>query len=291
MKLNVPGGARLRWFAAGAIVAAVFAGVSLGQAGATVGSGVRNVYVPMTPCRLVDTRPAPDNVGPRSAPLGQADTYTIDALPPVGGCPIPATATALQLNVTAVATVLTYLSIWPGNVAKPANGSSLNPAPGAPPTPNAVTTGLSPAGRFNIFNLKGSVNVVIDVVGYYDDHNFDDRYYPRADADAATAVAIQQAQPKLAFPGTATSIPANQCIYVFAYGVGSDPAAGQMVTGYITDSVGGRVPSINNDTIFLPGTVFKTSQGGTIGYVEVCNPSASAKALPSGWKLVSALKP
>jgi hypothetical protein len=46
-------------------------------------------------------------------------------------------------------------------------------------------------------------------------------------------------------------------------------------------------PSINNATVFLPGTVFKTSQGGTIGFVEVCNPTSSAKALPQGWKLIT----
>ena len=76
----------------------------------------------------------------------------------------------------------------------------------------------------------------------------------------------------------ARSIPANQCIYVFAFGVGAAGDAGKIVTGYITDSGGvNPPPSINNLTVFLPGTIFKTSQGGTIGFVEVCNPTTEAK--------------
>ena len=57
-----------------------------------------------------------------------------------------------------------YLTIWPDQVAQP-NASSLNPSPGQPPIPNAVTTPLSGAGRFNVFNYSGSVQVIaIDLV-------------------------------------------------------------------------------------------------------------------------------
>lgn len=46
------------------------------------------------------------------------------------------------------------------------NSSSLNPVPGQPPTPNAVTTELAPNGRFEVHNLRGHVHVIIDVNGY-----------------------------------------------------------------------------------------------------------------------------
>jgi len=68
--------------------------------------------------------------------------------------------------VTAVdASAPTFLTIWPdGN--RPL-ASNLNPFPGEPPTPNAVSTSLSPSGTFNIYNLAGSVDVIVDVSGYY----------------------------------------------------------------------------------------------------------------------------
>lgn len=276
-------------------LAVLVGGLSLRPASATVGSGSRTTYVGITPCRLVDTRQAPATVGPRSSPLGTDDTYVVDALPPSGGCPVPATATALQLNVTATdASAATFLTIWPSDAVRP-NASSLNPAGGQGAVPNAVTTVLSADGRFSIFNAFGSVNVIVDVVGYFDDVDFDDRYYPRAEADAATAAAIASAAetPMVYNQGTAMDIAPFQCIDVLATG-GALPSAeaGKLVTGYITDAGGvNPPPSINNATVFRPGVVFKTSQSGAVGYVEVCNPTSQPKALPQGWKLIASVKP
>ena len=270
-------------------VIAVVGFLSVVPVDATVSSGTRTTFVPITPCRLVDTRPAPTTIGPRSVPLGTNDTYVVDALPPAGGCPIPSTASVLQLNVTASdPTANTFLTIWPSNVPRP-NASSLNPRAGQGAVPNAVTTAMSPDGRFSVFNESGSVNVIVDIVGYYDDHDFDDRYYPRAQADAATAAAIDAATPSWVQPGTAMSLPAGRCIFVFAYGIGADTDAGKIVSGYIVDAANNRIPSINNATAILPGTVFKTSQGGTIGNIELCNPTGQPKSLPQGWKVIALL--
>ena len=57
-------------------------------------------------------------------------------------------------------------------------------------TPNAVTTGLSADGKFDIANGIGTVDVVVDVVGYYTDHNHDDRYYTEAEIDLKTMFAV-----------------------------------------------------------------------------------------------------
>ena len=46
---------------AAAVAASVVCG-SLMSASASIDSGDRSVYVPITPCRVMDTRPAPDNV-------------------------------------------------------------------------------------------------------------------------------------------------------------------------------------------------------------------------------------
>ncbi len=63
----------------------------------------------------------------------------------------------------------TFLRLWPADGAQPTT-SNLNPVPGQPPTPNMVNVGLSATGDFSVLNRFGTVDVIIDVVGYYDDH-------------------------------------------------------------------------------------------------------------------------
>jgi hypothetical protein len=84
---------------------------------------------------------------------------------------IPEGATGLSLNVTAVgATQATFVTLWPTGSALPTT-SNLNPLPGQGPTPNATMTGLSGDGQFDIYNAYGSVDMIVDVVGYYTDHH------------------------------------------------------------------------------------------------------------------------
>lgn len=145
-------------------------------ASANVSSGERPVLIQITPCRVADTRPG-GTVGPRSTPLGSGDTHTIDVQQDGTDCTgkVPADASAVALNVTSIgATKQSFLTIWPGGTRPLA--SSLNPAPGEPPTPNAVTAGLSVDQDFKIYNDVGAVNVVVDITGYYVDHDHDDRY-------------------------------------------------------------------------------------------------------------------
>ncbi|BAN01116.1 hypothetical protein [Ilumatobacter coccineus] len=189
--------ARLRPIATGLalLTAGTFVGISSQQfAGADVTSGDRPVLVPIEPCRLADTRPAPNQVGPRAVPLGAGDVHTVDAQQQGTPCTdeIPADATALSLNVTALgATEFSYLTIWSGG-DRPLT-ASLNPAPGQPPVPNAVTAELSVDQEFEIYNNAGTVDVVIDVNGYYADHNHDDRYMTRPELDELVDEAIQSA--------------------------------------------------------------------------------------------------
>ena len=176
---------RTRWAAVGAAVAISLGAGGIGITHATTSSGPRAIYTPINPCRLADLRPAPDTVGPRTAGLGPDKDYTLDGWGAVGNCTLPTGTSGLALNVTAVgATAPTFLRLWPANGTLPAT-SNLNPIPGQPPTPNAVNVGLSPAGKFNVSNRFGTVNVIIDVVGIYDDHNHDDRYYQKSEVDSA----------------------------------------------------------------------------------------------------------
>ncbi|MEO1058620.1 MAG: hypothetical protein AAFY28_17070 [Actinomycetota bacterium] len=166
---------------------------------ATIDAGERPVLININPCRITDTR-GPDNIGPRSTAIGAGETYTISAHGTNGNCQLPSTATALSLNVTAVgATEQTNVRVFPAGGALP-TASNLNPSPGSPPVPNAVTVGLSSDGEFNVFNFNGQVDLVIDVSGFYEDHNHDDRYYTkdetytRAEVDAAIDETYTQAE-------------------------------------------------------------------------------------------------
>jgi len=165
-----------------AIVSVLAGGAGLmGSASASTDPSA-SAFVPVSPCRLFDTRPE-FQVGSRATPLGANESHTVSATGASGDCNLPAGISAVTLNVTAVgATAPTFLTVYPADVTRP-DASHLNPSPGQPPTPNAVNTGVSPDGRFAVYNLAGQVHVFADVVGYFVEHDHDDRYYTKSQAD------------------------------------------------------------------------------------------------------------
>ena len=125
-----------------------------------LGPSVASGLVSMTPLRIFDTR---DGTGGRTGPLGEAETWTFGLAGQFG---IPADATAVAWNLTAVdATKPTYVTVWPGGTMRPAS-SNLNPVPGAA-TPNLVVGQIGPAGSLSMFNNAGSVHLIADLVGYF----------------------------------------------------------------------------------------------------------------------------
>ena len=179
---------RSRMVAVGAVVAASLASGGLMTASAAVSSGERAVFVPITPCRVMDTRPAPATVGSRSTPLGAAQTHTISVLGANGNCTIPNDAVGLSLNVTAVGpTQDSYLTVFPSGAVQP-TASNLNYSANQAPVPNAVTSDIGVDGKISFFNSAGSVNLLADIVGYFVDHNHDDRYFTKAQVDASLAL-------------------------------------------------------------------------------------------------------
>jgi hypothetical protein len=153
--------------------------------GADVSSGDRSVLVPVVPARLLDTRPGSPTVDGQfqaGGKLGAAQTLNLTV---AGRGGVPADATAVVLNVTAVEpTAPTFLTLWPTTAARPL-ASNLNPTPGQPPTPNLVTVGVG-GGSVSIFNFAGDVHVFADVTGYYANHDHDDRYASRVASVQAT---------------------------------------------------------------------------------------------------------
>ncbi|MEO1058886.1 MAG: hypothetical protein AAFY28_18420, partial [Actinomycetota bacterium] len=128
-------------------------------------------YVPWPGCRLTDTR-ADSQIGPRGTKLDADEVMTVEVHGGQGGCvddlAIPDDAVGLATNVTVVdATAQSNIRVYRGDLSEPPLLSNLNVTPGAPPTPNKVDTQLAPDGTLQVYNFRGSVNVVIDVVGFY----------------------------------------------------------------------------------------------------------------------------
>ena len=181
-------GQRLRWSAIGAVAMVVCGVVGLGgSTSATVGSGERTVFVPITPCRLLDTRAGSDNVGQRQAPIRNNETFVTAVRGANGNCNLPPGAVGVSMNVTAVdPSASSFLVVYPSDGVR-GPGSNLNWTARQAPVPNAVTTKLSSDGKVAFYNLSGNVDIIADVNGYYEDHNFDDRYYTKAEVDARVA--------------------------------------------------------------------------------------------------------
>jgi uncharacterized membrane protein len=183
---------RTRWAAIGAAVAVTLGAGGLSLVNAAEPAGALT-FVPITPCRVLDTRPT-SQVGPRNTPLTADLAISVATRDNPGECvtgadpTIPFGAAGVALNVTALnATAPTFLTIFPSDQPRP-TASNLNPVPGAPPTPNAVVTDLSPGFKFDVYNLAGTVDVIVDIAGYYIDHTHDDRYYTEAEVDAKTGL-------------------------------------------------------------------------------------------------------
>jgi hypothetical protein len=73
---------------------------------------------------------------------------------------------AVVLNVTVTnPTVGGYLTAWPDGASRPL-ASDLNYGPGVT-VPNLVVVKLGSNGMIDLYNAYGSVDVIIDVVGWY----------------------------------------------------------------------------------------------------------------------------
>jgi alpha-tubulin suppressor-like RCC1 family protein/lysophospholipase L1-like esterase len=114
----------------------------------------------VSPARVWDSRGGPGPVG-RIGP-GQRRDITVVG---VGGVPSEG-VTAVVANVTAVgATAPTFVTVWPSGEARP-TASNLN-LPAGDTRPNLVVAKVGLDGRISLYNHQGSVDLLIDIVGYY----------------------------------------------------------------------------------------------------------------------------
>jgi len=126
----------------------------------TSGAGLYNA---VDPFRIADTRPGTGT--PYSGrTLGPGQSLIIQ-IAGVGGVPTSG-AEAVDVNVTAVdATTDSFLTVYPAGTAQPAS-SAVNFAPGQA-IPNQVVVELSSSGGITVTNSTGSVDVIVDLEGWY----------------------------------------------------------------------------------------------------------------------------
>jgi outer membrane protein assembly factor BamB len=117
-------------------------------------------FVPVPPCRLVDTRPQYGGSGP--IPGGTFQDFYI---PHEGGCNIPTTAAAYSLNVSVVPSGrLSYLTIWPTGEYQPVV-ATLNSIDGRIKA-NAAIVPAGYQGGVSIY-VTETTNVILDINGYF----------------------------------------------------------------------------------------------------------------------------
>jgi hypothetical protein len=119
------------------------------------------LFVPMTPCRVVDTRFANGAFGLPSLAAGSTRDFAI----PNSSCGVPSSAAAYSLNVTVVPQgVLGYLTVWPSGQAMPL-ASTLNSVDGRVKA-NAAIVPAGTVGAVSVY-VTGATDLVLDIDGYF----------------------------------------------------------------------------------------------------------------------------
>jgi hypothetical protein len=142
-------------------------------------------FTGFTPARLMDTRAGFATVDGEYAgggALGPQSTTNLSFINRVG-VPIGPAANAVVLNVTVTnPTQPSFLTLWQAGFPRPST-SNLNFVPGqtvanmvvVPFTAAVVRPPVELQGKISIFNLSGTTDVVVDVLGEFNDPSFNAR--------------------------------------------------------------------------------------------------------------------
>ena len=137
-------------------------------------------FVPITPCRIADTRFGQGKTG-AFGPAFLAAGAVREIPVPLSGCGVPGTAMAYSLNTTVVPYgPLGYLTVWPLGQARPL-ASNLN-APNGTVVANAAIVPAGGGGGISLF-ASDPTEVIVDINGYF------------VGSDSATALAFYPLAP------------------------------------------------------------------------------------------------
>ena len=128
---------------------------------------VASTFTAAGPCRVLDTRTGngncPGSVSAAAGPVGAGGTLQVKV---AGVAAVPTNATAVVVNLTATgATKPTYVTAWPDGQPQP-TVSNLNVV-NANATPNLAVVPVGADGYIDLYNRAGTVNLVVDISGYF----------------------------------------------------------------------------------------------------------------------------
>jgi RHS repeat-associated protein len=119
-------------------------------------------YVALSPARIVDTR---TGLGGSSTRVGSQETRNVTVLG-VGGVPTSGVS-AVALNITAVGpTASTYVTAFPAGTTRPDPASTLNTLSGVD-IASLAQVKVGTGGQISVYVNAGSLDLVVDVEGYY----------------------------------------------------------------------------------------------------------------------------
>ncbi len=174
-------------------------------------------FVPLTPQRILDTRPGAGQVGYAGAKPG-AGVVVVRTVRGVGGVSLTATAVVGNLTVTE-ANAPGFVTAYPAGVGLP-GASNLNPEFAGQTIPNSVIVPIGSGGAIALYTQSGA-HLVFDVVGYFE---------PVGAAVAAgrivpvTPARIFDSRPGSAVNSAGTRLPAGPSTTVVVAGRGGVPA-------------------------------------------------------------------
>jgi hypothetical protein len=156
-------------------------------------------FTPVSPVRVLDTRAG---TGAPTGPVGAGRVVTLDL-----SARVPASATAVVLNVTGVSpTTTTFVTVFAHGAPRP-TASNINLVAGDVRA-NQVTVALGAGRKVSLYNNTGSVHLVADLAGHYGTDTGAGFTPLSPDSPVAPRAATRCAATAPSGPGAATA-PAN----------------------------------------------------------------------------------